>query len=243
LEHEVKAGDGKTRMTGLGILGGGAGRRVRADDMLASALRLFATVGFANATVKSIAAEAEINPALLYYYYENKEALFIAALRHAINNALGSHDGLDLVERIADPAALIRYWFEKNRSMVVPLGQMLKLMLEYRTSGARIVSVERLIARFYQAELSLLSRAIRRGVRMGRFRRVDVERTAMFVSAHLDGLVIAATIRPQIDVARSISHFERILFDYLGAPAARPGALRVLPGAAARGAAAQKNFK
>lgn len=197
----------------------GAGRRVRANDMLANALRLFASVGFANATVKSIASAAGINPALLYYYYENKEALFIAALRHAINNALGSHDGLALIERSADPAAVIRYWFEKNRSLVVPLGQMLKLLLEYRISGARIASVERLIRRFYDAELSLLARAIRRGMASGQFRKVDVERTAMFVSTHLDGLVIASAIRPQLDVGRSIGHLERILFDYLDARA------------------------
>lgn len=227
---QVKSGNRRPGGAKRSSLGNGKGRRVRADDMLTSALRLFASVGYANATVKSIASAAGINPALLYYYYENKEALFIAALRHAINSALGSHDGLGLIERSADPAAVIRYWFEKNRSLVAPLGQMLKLLLEYRISGARIVSVERLIKRFYAAELALLARAIRRGIASGQFRRVDVERTAMFVSTHLDGLVIASTIRPQLDVARSIGHLEQILFDYLGV---RPPVAR----------AAQKNFR
>ena len=73
-----------TRGTAAPRKDGNGTRRVRADDMLSNALRLFAQLGYANATVKAIADAADFNPALLYYYYENKEALFIAALRHAI---------------------------------------------------------------------------------------------------------------------------------------------------------------
>jgi AcrR family transcriptional regulator len=196
--------------------------RARADDMLANALRLFAEVGFANATVKAIAKAAGVNPALLYYYYANKEALFAAALRYAINMAIEGQGDMGIIERTADPAAVIRYWFERNRQLAAPLSQMLKLMIEYRTAGRRMTAVEKLIAQFYEAEVSLLARAIRRGIRIGQFRRVDVERTAIFVSTHLDGLVVSATIRPDVDMARSISYLERILFDYLGAAEAAP---------------------
>ena len=194
-----------------------APRRVRADEVLANALRLFAEVGYANATVKLIGDAAGVNPALMYYYYDSKEALFIAALRYAINTAMESQESLDLVERSADPIGVIRFYFEKNRRLVGPLSHMLKLMLEYRTAGRRIAAVDALIARFYDAELSLLSRAIRRGIRIGQFRRVDVERTAQFVSTHLDGLVTTATIHPNADTSLIIGHLERVLFDYLGA--------------------------
>jgi AcrR family transcriptional regulator len=223
----MNAGRGRTR---TGTARPGAGRkstnggkpRARADDMLANALRLFAEVGFANATVKSIAKAAGVNPALLYYYYANKEALFAAALRYAINMAIEGQGDMGIIERTADPAAVIRYWFERNRQLAAPLSQMLKLMIEYRTAGRRMAAVEKLIAQFYEAEVSLLARAIRRGIKIGQFRRVDVERTAVFVSTHLDGLVVSATIRPDVDMARSISYLERILFDYLGAADAAP---------------------
>lgn len=228
---EKKAAHGTEKKAAHGLGTGTRTRRVRSDDMLANALRLFAEVGYANTTVKSIAAAAGINPALLYYYYENKEALFVAALTHAIDQALGNHQELELVERSADPAALMRYWFEKNRRLATPLSQLLNLMLEYRTSGSRIPSVDRLIARFYDAELALLSRAMKRGVKLGQFRKVEVEQTAQFISTHLDGIVIAATIRPQYDVTRAISHLERILFEYLdpgvnGLPPLRAPAVR-----------------
>lgn len=208
---------------------GNGTRRVRADDMLSNALRLFAKLGYANATIKAIADAADVNPALFYYYYENKEALLIAALRQAIAAVLDSHEAVDTVDKTEDPTEVIRRWFENNRRLMMPLSQVLKLMLEYRTAGNRITSVERLISDFYNAEMALLSAAIRRGIREGLFRRVDVERTAQFVSTHLDGLVIAATIRPAVDVARSVNHLERILFDYLGVPGEAAAAARAHP--------------
>ena len=48
--------------------------------ILDSALREFAANGLAGARTESIAAAAGVNKALLYYYFESKEKLYIAAL-------------------------------------------------------------------------------------------------------------------------------------------------------------------
>lgn len=194
----------------------GKPRRDRAEDMLSTALQLFAKLGFANVTIKDIAAAAGMNPALIYYYYEDKEDLFLAALRYAVNAALDSHEDMGLFERTVDPALTIRHWFEKNRRLFTPISQFFKLMLDYRASQSRIASVQRLINSFYAAEMSLVERSIQRGIASGQFRKVDVKRTALFVSTHLDGLVAASIIRSEIDMAQSINQFETILFDYLG---------------------------
>lgn len=194
----------------------GKPRRDRADDMLSTALRLFAKLGFANVTIKDIAAAAGMNPALIYYYYEDKEDLFLAALRYAVNAALDSHEDIGVLERTADPALTIRHWFEKNRRLFTTISQFFKLMLDYRASQSRIASVQRLINNFYAAEMSLIERSIQRGIASGQFCKVDVARTALFVSTHLDGLIAASIIRSEIDMAQSINQFEIILFDYLG---------------------------
>ena len=53
----------------------------RREQILAAALDVFAERGFAAATIKRIAAAAELkSPALLYWYFPNKEALFVAVL-------------------------------------------------------------------------------------------------------------------------------------------------------------------
>ncbi|HEY8613320.1 MAG TPA: TetR family transcriptional regulator [Roseomonas sp.] len=48
--------------------------------ILSAARRQFAMRGYDRATVRGIAAEAEVDPALIYYYFTSKESLFAAAL-------------------------------------------------------------------------------------------------------------------------------------------------------------------
>src|SRR5580700_6049505 len=48
--------------------------------ILDAALREFAANGLAGARTETIAAAASVNKALLYYYFESKEKLYVAAL-------------------------------------------------------------------------------------------------------------------------------------------------------------------
>jgi AcrR family transcriptional regulator len=62
----------------------GNGRRSRRSDIVASAIRVFARQGFADASVHDVAAEAGVAPTALYYYFTGKEDLFDEALRHTL---------------------------------------------------------------------------------------------------------------------------------------------------------------
>jgi AcrR family transcriptional regulator len=63
----------------------GPGRRPGSADtrgeILAAARRVFAEKGFDKATVRGIAREAQVDPALVHHYFETKEGMFAAALR------------------------------------------------------------------------------------------------------------------------------------------------------------------
>lgn len=54
------------------------------ETILAAAAELFAAQGFPGTTIKEIGAKARVNPALLYYYFEDKEGLYRAVLTHLI---------------------------------------------------------------------------------------------------------------------------------------------------------------
>src|SRR5919106_6222057 len=60
------------------------GRRPGAADtrgaILEAARALFAARGFARASIRSIAGEAAVDPALVVHYFGSKEELFLAAL-------------------------------------------------------------------------------------------------------------------------------------------------------------------
>ena len=52
----------------------------RREQIIDAAMHVFARKGYSNATNKDIAIEAGITPGLIYYYFENKEALLYAIL-------------------------------------------------------------------------------------------------------------------------------------------------------------------
>jgi AcrR family transcriptional regulator len=47
--------------------------------ILAAARERFGTVGFDRATIRAIAAEADVDPALIIHHFKNKQELFVAA--------------------------------------------------------------------------------------------------------------------------------------------------------------------
>lgn len=53
-------------------------REQRRSEIIDAAQNLFFAKGYDNVTMDEIANEAEVNKALLYYYFKNKEALFFA---------------------------------------------------------------------------------------------------------------------------------------------------------------------
>ena len=65
----------------------------RARAIAAVALDLFAERDFSTVTLKDIARRAGINPALVYYYFEDKEDLFRFSIESAIFAALEAEGG------------------------------------------------------------------------------------------------------------------------------------------------------
>jgi AcrR family transcriptional regulator len=68
-----------------------AGRRPGAtetrDAIISAARRLFAEKGYDGATIRGIAAEAGVNPALVYHFFGTKQQVFVAALDFPIEPA------------------------------------------------------------------------------------------------------------------------------------------------------------
>lgn len=50
------------------------------DSILAAAKRLFAAKGYDATSMRAIAAEAELDPALIHYYFSSKSELFLATI-------------------------------------------------------------------------------------------------------------------------------------------------------------------
>jgi AcrR family transcriptional regulator len=85
------------------------------EAILAAARACFAEVGYDRATIRRIAADAGVDPALVHHYFGRKERLFAAAMRlpvaptDVLEGVLGSHDqGDDLGQHLI--RALLAAW-------------------------------------------------------------------------------------------------------------------------------------
>ncbi|MEC5423150.1 TetR/AcrR family transcriptional regulator [Virgibacillus sp. C22-A2] len=56
------------------------------EKLIDAALNQYSLHGYHGATMRKIAAEVDIKPASIYFFYENKEELFIAAFKQLLNN-------------------------------------------------------------------------------------------------------------------------------------------------------------
>jgi TetR/AcrR family transcriptional regulator len=86
------------------------------DLILDAAERLFARQGFAATTIKQIAADANVNSALLYYYYDSKETLYRAMLQRILSQLLAR--GTDAVERATTHTDRIRAFIRAQTKLL-----------------------------------------------------------------------------------------------------------------------------
>lgn len=180
-----------------------------------AALDLFSKRDVATVTIKDVAAIANVNSALIYYYFNDKEHLLRSALAFAVRRAIDEYHCLH--ESHNHPVDLIRAWFRNNLKLSEPIRQLVKIMLDYNSTTERAFSISDLVDQFYrEEERNILAKNIQRGIDMGLFNKVDPEKTAHFVSVHLDGIMVASLIRSSFDIARNINDLEEIFWDILG---------------------------
>ena len=95
------------------------------DDILGAARRAFAELGYDRATIRSVAREADVDPALIHHYFGSKRDLFAAVMDVQVNPAnlvdmLLEGDPGDLGERMA--RLMLTVWDDEDfRAQLVGL--------------------------------------------------------------------------------------------------------------------------
>jgi AcrR family transcriptional regulator len=164
---------------------------VRAEHILNVALQLFAERHYGTVSVRDIADACDINAALIYYYYPNKDELLRRALGHAIAELQA---GYDLGEHL-NPAQELTAWLRMHVPIAPMLLRMVKIMADYAASNIRDDNTDRMIQNFYAGEQNFLENCLRRGIALGVFRPVEVTAAARAVSLQLDGIFYASQAR------------------------------------------------
>ena len=173
------------------------------DAIAAAALELFSRSGVAAVSNKELGEAAGINPALIYYYFEDKDDLFQFAVRKALADALAVYDEVKKERGGGDLDA----WLSSNLLLFGELTRFLKVILDYAHSGQRSAQTDDAIARFYETETGLIAHALEEE---GTAQR-EAEDLAGLVSVFLDGIMVARVVRPEVDSERLVETMRGLL--------------------------------
>ena len=147
--------------------------------ILAAALEEFARYGLGGARVDRIAARAGANKRMLYYYYGNKEALFLAVLEsryaHIRRAELGLHLGA------LDPAEGIRRLIAFTWNYYLKHPEFLTLLNSENLHRGRHIRRSRQIPAMHSPLIAMLRDLLERGARAGKFRR-GVDPVQLYIS-------------------------------------------------------------
>src|SRR5580765_6429534 len=147
--------------------------------ILDAATAEFARYGLGGARVDRIAERAGANKRMLYYYFGDKEALFLAVLERAYEHIRGEEQTL----RIADltPAKGVRKLIEFTWNYFLAHPEFMSLLNTENLHRARHLKKSKKVLAMHSPLVATLDELLKRGVRQGVFRR-GVDPVQLYVS-------------------------------------------------------------
>lgn len=188
-------------------------RRDIANELKKVALDLFAEQGYGQVTIKDIGTAANVNTAMIYYYFSDKESLCRATIEDAAEQVFSTFQ--KAISKVEDPREKIESWLETHIKLMSTIRKMVKVSLDLKAGEPKTSSGNSPIDIFYDLERETLSDFLRAGIDRGEFRDVDVNEIRRVVSTFLDGAMIRTLIRPKFDLANTVSTFMEVLLVYL----------------------------
>ncbi|MCB9436748.1 MAG: TetR/AcrR family transcriptional regulator [Anaerolineales bacterium] len=177
----------------------------RRTEILMAALVAFAEKGYDKTSMDDIVRVSGLSKGTLYWYFKNKEALFLGIMDMIFNQfmsiidafqaSLSDHSAADMLRMLIQQAA---EFFATDEKLV---GLISDMFLQATQNPAKLQA----LAEFYERYISGLQTIIQYGIDRGEFRSVDAHALAVAISASFDGVGLQLIIKPQMDTVAVLS--------------------------------------
>ena len=137
--------------------------------LLTAARREFAKSGLAGARVDEIAARAGVNKQLVYHYYGDKDALYLAVLEWVYEEIRVKERELNLTG--LPPERAIKKLIESSFDHLAAHPDFIVLLNDENRGGARHVRGSQKLEAMHSPLVSMVSKILADGVRAGAFRK------------------------------------------------------------------------
>ena len=149
------------------------------ERILKAATDEFARHGLGGARVDRIAARAGANKRMLYYYYGNKEELFLAVLEAAYAQIRSAEQQLRLGDLVPEEA--IRRLVEFTWDYYLAHPEFLTLLNSENLHRARHLRRSKHVAALHSTFVATIKEVLERGARAGRFRN-GIDPVQLYIS-------------------------------------------------------------
>lgn len=147
--------------------------------ILRAAVAEFARYGLGGARVDRIAARAGANKRMLYYYYGNKEELFLAVLEDSYARIRTAERALHLTD--VEPREAMRRLVEFTWKYYLEHPEFLTLLASENLHRGRHIKRSKNIIAMHSPFVSMIQQVLERGARTGEFRR-GVDPVQLYIS-------------------------------------------------------------
>jgi AcrR family transcriptional regulator len=154
------------------------------QKILAAATEEFARYGLGGARVDRIAARAGANKRMLYYYFSDKDNLFLAALERSYSEIRAAERGLEL-EHLA-PNLALRRLVEFTWDYFLAHPEFLTLLNSENLHKGRHVRRSRSVPEMHTPLVETLRAVLRRGESAGVFRK-GIDPVQLYISIAGEG--------------------------------------------------------
>ena len=190
--------------------------------ILDAAIKLFAKKGYASTSMTDLAGAVKMTPGVLYWHFDDKEALLAAALEE-----LERRFASELVPRTSDKASapLPEDPRERARILIHRVAEVVDrnhdLMMMVGVIGAETTGanprIERSLRRAYGAVANLTTSVLVRGRDAGLIdASTDIACAAqMFLGLYMGGIMHQRLFRDDFPLARALPELERMLLGAL----------------------------
>lgn len=154
------------------------------DRILRAATDEFARHGLGGARVDRIAGRAGVNKRMLYYYYGNKEGLYLAALEAQYAQIRSAEQALELEH--LEPRQALRRLVSFTWDYYLAHPEFLSFLNSENLHKARYLRRSRRVREMHSPLVETLRGVLRRGERAGVFRR-GVDPVQLYISIAGEG--------------------------------------------------------
>ena len=191
----------------------------RADSQQAiirAATATIAELGYRGSTMSEIAARAGVSKGIIHYYFQSKQALFLAVLQGMVDDVISGCDRLHEELHTEDTLTRLNTAIDYGIDLIKREPLYYKIMLELWGETTRNAVFARVNAEFFRRYRDYLAEILRRGDAEGTSRHASSGELAAIITGVSDGLCLQWMFdEGGFDFERARRVLKKMVFAYL----------------------------